>query len=396
MNKNTTNYNAGILLPITLGLLSAFGPFITDFYLPALPEMTDYFNTSPSMVQMSLTTSVFGLAIGQLIIGPLSDKYGRKHLLLGSLLLFVIATICCLFSTDIFSFNTCRIFQGLGGAGGIVMSKSISTDMFTGKDLAKFLAILAGINGITPVAGPVIGGILLSFTDWRGIFWLVFLIGIALFFMSGFLKETLTKEHRMQGNIWHSYANLFKVLQNPTYTLAMLTQMCIFFAFFTFVSSSPFILQDAGIYNLSPFYYSLCFAVCTLAIPVGAWLFPRFSNPKHSLYTAAGLMLFCAIDLGIALTFHASVIIVVTLFTLLMIGFGMLQTQTTSIGMDAERMNAGSASAIMGAASFIMGGIVSPLVSIGNILHTTPMLLTFATLTICLLAWKLSKRVSVG
>ncbi|MCR4765405.1 MAG: MFS transporter, partial [Bacteroidaceae bacterium] len=121
----------GILLPLTLGLLSAFGPFITDFYLPALPEMTDYFGTSPSMVQMSLTTSVTGLAIGQLIIGPLSDKYGRKTLLLGSLLLFTIATIFCLFSTDILTFNICRVLQGFGGAGGIVLSKSISTDMFT-------------------------------------------------------------------------------------------------------------------------------------------------------------------------------------------------------------------------------------------------------------------------
>nr|MCR4765223.1 hypothetical protein [Bacteroidaceae bacterium] len=178
-----------------------------------------------------------------------------------------------------------------------------------------------------------------------------------------------------------------------TYNLAMLTQMCIFFAFFTFVSASPFILQDADIYKLSPFYYSLCFAICTIAIPIGAWLFPRFNNPRHSLYTAAGLMFFCAIDLGIALAYHAPVAIVVALFTLLMVGFGMLQTQTTTIGMDAERMNAGSASALMGAASFIMGGIVSPLVSIGNIIYTTPMLLTFATLTICVLVWRLSKLI---
>ena len=374
------------LLPITLGLLSAFGPFITDFYLPALPEMTEFFTTSPSMVQMSLTTSVTGLAIGQLIIGPLSDKYGRKHLLIGSLLLFAIATICCLFSTDILTFNICRVFQGFGGAGGIVLSKSISTDMFTGRELAKFLAILAAINGVTPVAGPVVGGMLLSFTTWQGIFWLVLTIGIALIFMSGTLPETLPVEKRMQEKVLHSFGNLFKVL-------AMLTQMCIFFAFFTFVSASPFLLQSKDLYQLSPFYYSICFAICTLAIPVGAWLFPRFKQPKHCLYVAGGLMLFCSIDLGIALTYHAPVAIVVTLFSLIMVGFGMLQTQTTTIGMDAERMNAGSASALMGAASFIMGGIVSPLVSIGDIAITTPLFLTIASLAICLLAYQLSKRI---
>ena len=381
------------LLPITLGLLSAFGPFITDFYLPALPEMTAFFTTSPSMVQMSLTTSVTGLAIGQLVIGPLSDKYGRKYLLIGSLLLFSIATICCLFSTNILTFNICRVFQGFGGAGGIVLSKSISTDMFTGRELAKFLAILAAINGVTPVAGPVIGGMLLSFTTWQGIFWLVLAIGIALIFMSGALAETLPVEKRMRGKVLHSFGNLFKVLRNPTYKLAMLTQMCIFFAFFTFVSASPFLLQSEDLYQLSPFSYSICFAVCTLAIPVGAWLFPRFKRPKHCLYVAGGLMLFCSIDLGIALTYHAPVAIVVILFSLIMVGFGMLQTQTTTIGMDAERMNAGSASALMGAASFIMGGIVSPLVSIGNIVITTPLFLTFASLIICLLAYQLSKRI---
>lgn len=380
-------------LPVTLGLLSAFGPFITDFYLPALPQMTDYFGTSPSMVQMSLTTSVTGLAIGQLIIGPLSDKYGRKPLLLISLWLFVVATLCCLFSTDILTFNICRVFQGLGGAGGIVLSKSISTDMFTGRDLAKFLAILAAINGITPVAGPVVGGLLLGVTDWRGIFWLVLFICLVLLVMSMSLNETLRPEQRQMGKVWHSFGNLFKVMHNPTYRLAMATQMCIFLAFFTFVSASPFILQNTDIYNLSPFYYSVCFAICTIAIPIGASLFPRFGNPRHCLYTAAGLMLFCAIDLGIALTYHAHVAIVVSLFTLLMVGFGMLQTQTTTIGMDTERMNAGSASALMGAASFIMGGIVSPLVSIGNILHTTPLLLTVAALTICILVWHLAKRV---
>ena len=384
---------AAILLPITLGLLSAFGPFITDFYLPALPEMVDFFRSSPSMVQMSLTTSVTGLAVGQLVIGPLSDKYGRKPLLLLSLLLFAIATVCCLLSTDILTFNICRVFQGFGGAGGIVLSKSISTDMFTGRELAKFLAILAAINGVTPVAGPVIGGMMLSFTDWRGIFWLVLVIGVILLLLSCMLQETLPIGKRMTGNITSSYMNLFKVLRNPTYILAMLTQMCIFFAFFTFVSASPFLLQSENLYQLSPFYYSLCFAICTLAIPVGSWLFPRFQNPKHCLYVAAGLMLFCSIDLGIALTYHTHVAIVVALFTLLMVGFGMLQTQTTTIGMDAERMNAGSASALMGAASFIMGGIVSPLVSVGDIVITTPLLLLLASLTICLLVRHLSKRI---
>lgn len=143
--------NMKVFIPATLGMLTAFGPFVTDLYLPVLPEMTGYFHTTPALASMSLTAGMIGLAAGQLFIGPLTDKYGRKRILVGSMLLFVVASLLCIFSGDIFMFNAMRVLQGLAGAGGIVIAKSMSADMYTGRELASFMALLGAINGIAPV-----------------------------------------------------------------------------------------------------------------------------------------------------------------------------------------------------------------------------------------------------
>ena len=115
----------GFFLPVTLGMLTAFGPFITDFYLPSIPEMQGYFNTSPSLMAMSITAGMIGLAVGQIFIGPISDKYGRKNLLVASMALFAISSVLCVMAPNIFIFNLMRLLQGFAGAGGVVLAKSI-------------------------------------------------------------------------------------------------------------------------------------------------------------------------------------------------------------------------------------------------------------------------------
>lgn len=159
-----------IYLYLLLGALAAFPPLVTDMYLPALPVMTAEFNTVPSAVQMSLAACILGLAVGQLIFGPLSDKWGRKPLLKCALLLFILATVASIFSPTIEVLNICRFFQGLGGAGGVVLSRSVATDCYSGRELAKTLAIIGAINGIAPVTAPVIGGLFSESIGWKGIF----------------------------------------------------------------------------------------------------------------------------------------------------------------------------------------------------------------------------------
>jgi DHA1 family bicyclomycin/chloramphenicol resistance-like MFS transporter len=184
MTEQKNHPNGYIYLAILLGLLTAFAPFVTDFYLPALPSLTDYFNASASAVQMSLTMSMLGLACGQLFVGPISDKFGRKKLLIGSLVVFLLTTLLCLVAPGIVSFNLFRLFQGMAGSGGLVISRSVTTDSFRGKLLSKFLALVSAINGIAPVTAPVFGGILLKFTSWKGTFVALFLIGVALLILA--------------------------------------------------------------------------------------------------------------------------------------------------------------------------------------------------------------------
>jgi len=147
--------NRHIFLLLLIGFLSAFPPFVTDLYLPALPSLTDFFKTMPSLVQMSLTMSMLGLALGQLFVGPLSDKYGRKRLLLLSLAAFVASTVFCVLSPNILLFDAFRLLQGMAASGGIVIARAMATDKCRGKVLTKFLAVVSAINGIAPVTAPV-------------------------------------------------------------------------------------------------------------------------------------------------------------------------------------------------------------------------------------------------
>lgn len=175
-----TRSNSQLFILVFLGILTAFGPFVTDMYLPTLPAMTDYFHTTSSQVQLGLTASMIGLAVGQLFFGPLSDKYGRRLPLIVAMCLFLLATLGCLYSRTIMQFVGWRVVQGMAGAGGIVISRSIAADKYSGRELAKMLAIIGAINGVAPVAAPVAGGGMAESVGWHGIFWVLFGLGILL------------------------------------------------------------------------------------------------------------------------------------------------------------------------------------------------------------------------
>lgn len=349
-------------------MLSAFGPFVTDFYLPSLPEMGRSFHCPASLVQMSLTTSMIGLASGQLLIGPLTDKYGRKSMLILSMMLFVAACALSIFSPNIFIFNILRFVQGFGGAGGIVLSKSISTDNFTGKELSNFMAIISAINGITPVVAPIVGGTLMSFTTWQGIFVVLLIIGIIITVLSCLLNESLPKDRRLKQSIVHSYTNLFRVFRNRMYVTSMLAQMFCMFMFFAYISSSTFILQQ--LYGLTPLQFSICFGINAFAIGIGSACTTTFKTQTRCLKCAAIDMLIASMIVAFLLIMHISVYLLMTAYIYLMFSFGLMQVPTTAIAMDSERNNAGSASAILGAAGFLMGGIASPIVCLGNMRYT--------------------------
>ena len=384
----------GIFIPATLGMLTAFGPFVTDFYLPVLPEMSEFFHTSPALASLSLTTGMIGLAAGQVFIGPLTDKFGRKKILVGSMLMFAIASILCIIAPNIYVFNLLRIFQGLAGAGGIVISKSMSTDMYSGKELANFMAILGSINGIAPVCAPVIGGIMAGFTSWQGVFALLLGIGIILMFCSAKLPETLVPERRIKKSIMQVYANLFRVFRNGLFTMSTLAEMACFFTFFAYISSSPFILQQ--IYGLTPFHFSLCFALNALTIGIGAALGPQFKHTNTALKCGAIDLVISSVCLSFCLFVHASLFVVMGFYIYMLISFGMMQPGLTATALDAERKNAGAASAIFGASGFVAGSISSPIVALGQIEVTSSIVMVSGAIICLLLVLPLCKRMRKG
>lgn len=374
--------NMKVFIPATLGMLTAFGPFVTDFYLPVLPEMTGYFHTTPALASMSLTAGMIGLAAGQLFIGPLTDKYGRKRILVGSMLLFVVASLLCIFSGDIFMFNAMRGLQGLAGAGGIVIAKSMSADMYTGRELASFMALLGAINGIAPVCAPVVGGLMAGVTSWTGVFAVILAVGIVLMVCSMFLPETLQPANRIRKSVIKVYGNLFRVFRNSRFTLSVMAEMACFFMFFAYIASSPFIMQQ--VYHLSPLGYSLCFGLNALMIGVGAAMATRFRSQGTCLRFGGLGMLAGTLLLAFLLNTAMPLWIVMLAYIYTLICFGLMQPPLTAIALDSERDNAGAASAIFGASGFVAGALSSPLVGIGDITVTSGLVMVCGAV-VCLL-----------
>lgn len=374
--------NMKVFIPATLGMLTAFGPFVTDFYLPVLPEMTGYFHTTPALASMSLTAGMIGLAAGQLFIGPLTDKYGRKRILVGSMLLFVVASLLCIFSGDIFMFNAMRVLQGLAGAGGIVIAKSMSADMYTGRELASFMALLGAINGIAPVCAPVVGGLMAGVTSWTGVFAVILAVGIVLMVCSMFLPETLQPANRIRKSVIKVYGNLFRVFRNSRFTLSVMAEMACFFMFFAYIASSPFIMQQ--VYHLSPLGYSLCFGLNALMIGVGAAMATRFRSQGTCLRFGGLGMLAGTLLLAFLLNTAMPLWIVMLAYIYTLICFELMQPPLTAIALDSERDNAGAASAIFGASGFVAGALSSPLVGIGDITVTSGLVMACGAV-VCLL-----------
>lgn len=352
-----------------LGLLTGFGPYVTDLYLSVLPAQAVYFQTSIPMVQLGLTTSMAGLAAGQLLIGPLSDHYGRRMPLLITLPLFALVTLLMIFSPSIEAFVALRFAQGMTGAAGIVLSRSIAADLYSGKALVAAMGTISAVQGVAPVTAPVVGAVLASFTDWRGIFGVLVLLGIALFLMALRLPESLPPEKRDPGRVWRAFLKLGAVLGDPVFIVLMLQQCFASGVLFGYIASSPFIFQEA--YGLSPLMFSLCFAFNAVLIGVGAGLSGRFPNPVKTLAFGSGLMLFCAMAAAAAVIIGAWFWLIETTLVATLFCFGLTIPTSTSLAMDLERERSGAASAMLGATGFLAGGIVSPLVGMGAIEMST-------------------------
>lgn len=380
-NTYPNGKNYYIFLVAYLVGLSAFGSFVNDMYLPTLPEMTRYFDCSVSVVQLGLTMGMIGLGIGQLFLGPISDKLGRKPVLIVTLLIFIVGAIISVFSPSIHFFLGCRLIQGIGASGGYFLARTIPADIFSGRPLAKMMALIGAINGFAPASAPVLGGLLASVDGWKGIFYVLAGFAALLICIGIPLKESLSPEKRFSGNIIEAFREYPTLLKNKRFVVHALLKGCALGLLFAYCSSAPFIMQDH--FGWSELHFGLFMGFNAIFIACGAMVALKFDILKKAAFIGAWLLMIATSVQAVILFFINDFWAYELLLLPMVFSLGMIFTVGNTLAMNEGRANAGGASALLGLAGYVFGAIAAPLVRIGNIMHSTAIvLLALSTLTL--------------
>ncbi len=360
-------------LTVFLGMLAALAPLATDMYLPALPVMQADFGISTSLTQLTLTMTMLGMALGQIFAGPVSDLAGRRGPLLAGMLVFCLATAGCMVVENIWLFLLCRFIAGFSGASGIVIARAIARDVCDGPELTRFFAILMMVNGLAPILAPVAGGQILLFTSWRGVFALLLVIGVLLVGAAFRFEETLPVVRRAP-DMATSLRAFPELLHDRCFFGHCLLQCFIFGAFFSYIAGSSFVFQN--VYGVSAQTYSLLFGFIGVGLMLAGSIPARLAGriPDETLleyatctsFAGSVLLLFLFLcDAGLPLVLP---VLFVTVVPLSVIG-----AASFSLALSGQRKNAGSASAILGFFSMILGGVMMPLVGIAGDRTPLPM-----------------------
>ncbi|WP_037288661.1 multidrug effflux MFS transporter [Saccharibacillus sacchari] len=354
---------------LILGALSAFGPLSIDMYLPALPTLAQNLGTTQSLAQLSLTACLLGLALGQLIAGPLSDIRGRRGPLIIALILYTLASLACAFAPSVWILIVLRLVQGAAGAAGIVISRAVVRDLYAGTELTKFFTMLMLVNGLAPILAPIFGGLILNYVSWRGVFSVLCVIGaLMLIAVVLALPETLVRERRSSGGLGDTLGTFGQLLRSRAFVGYALSQAFVTAAMFAYISGSPFVIQD--LFGVSPQGYSLFFAVNGLGIVLFSQITGRLVHRTgESKLLATGLVI--AFSAGLSLTvvtwLGGGLWAIAPLLFLVVASVGMVASTTTSLAMQSqEPRTAGSASALIGLMPLLLGAAASPLVGLGS------------------------------
>lgn len=357
-----------LLMALMLGSFAAIGPLSLDMYLPGLPTLAEDLKSSTSLAQLSLTACLLGLALGQIYLGPLSDAKGRRVPLIISLSIYCVSSLLCAFAPSIELLLLLRFIQGIAGAGGIVISRAIVRDLFSGTDLTKFFSMLMLVNGAAPILAPVFGGQLLQFTSWRGVFIVICVLSVLMVAAAFFgVKETLSPNHRSAGGVTDTLRTFGKLLKDRVFMGYAFSQGFVSAAMFAYISGSPFVLQN--IFGVSPQTFSLIFATNGMGIIIASQVTGRLAGKVKEekllqiglcLALFGGSLLLSSILLNIGL----AGILIALFFSVSSVGI--VGTTSFSLSMQNQKKTAGSASALIGLLPFILGSLMAPLVGLGS------------------------------
>jgi MFS transporter, DHA1 family, multidrug resistance protein len=366
---------------LLLGSLAALGPLTIDMYLPSFPTIASEYGTTASLVQISLTACLLGIGLGQLIIGPMSDVIGRRKPLLIFLALYFIASVACAFAPNITVFIATRFMQGFSAAAGLVLSRAIVRDLYSGRELTKFFALIMLINNMAPILAPIAGAGILTFTDWSGVFLVLGAVGILLLLIvTSRLKETLAEDKRVPNNIGETFKSFFSLIRNRTFAGYALTQSFMVAGIFAYVSGTPFVYQN--IYGASPQDFSLLFGMNGIGIMIGTQLVGLLNNRvSETRFLQIGLMISSTAGffLLLAILLHGPLLSIVIPIFFFVASIGIISTSSFSLAMQEQGHIAGSAAALLGLLPFVLGSITAPLVGIAGENTAIPMGVTMFT-----------------
>jgi DHA1 family bicyclomycin/chloramphenicol resistance-like MFS transporter len=355
-------------LVVVLGALQGLGPLSLDTYLPALPTIADELGASTSATQLTLTATLLGLALGQVVFGPLSDAHGRRRPLLVGLSLYVAASLACAVAPTIEVLIGLRAVQGFAAAAGMVTAMAVARDSSDGNAMARLFAALMLVTGVAPVVAPVLGGQLLLLTSWRGIFAMLGVLGAALLATAVFrLPETLPSPARRSGGFVQTLRTFGSLLRDRRFVLPLGTLVLGCAGLFGYLAGSPFLLQD--VHGLSAQAYSGVFAVNTVGLTALSQLSGRIvhrTGPRVLVMTGTSICAVGGLGLLVSTLAGAGLVAILPSLFLLVAGMGFIFPNASTLALSEHAEAAGSASALLGLGQFLAGAAVAPLVGIGS------------------------------
>ncbi|MDA3643140.1 multidrug effflux MFS transporter [Saccharopolyspora indica] len=351
-------------LVLALGGLSAASPFATDMYAPGFPQILVSFGTSGTAVQLSLTACLVGLAIGQIVLGPLSDAMGRRRLLLIGSILFTALSLVCALAPSIAVFNLARLLQGIAGSAGLVIGRAVISDRFTGARAARQLSALSVIAMTAPVLAPVLGGLILGVGSWRLVFLALAASGLLLSIaVWAWIPESLPAEQRRAGGLRAVVVAMGGLLRRRELIGYLLVTGCGLAALFAYISGSPFVFQT--VHGLSPAGYGFVFATNAVGTVAAGALFGRLAGRAR---LNALLVIGVAVMTGSAIVLVGLLAVGAGTFTVTWVclfgvtfGFGIVLPAATTIVLAVGSDAPGAASGLLGGAQFVLGAVAAPL-----------------------------------
>ncbi|WP_279192999.1 multidrug effflux MFS transporter [Corynebacterium stationis] len=362
-----------VSLLLALALLSATAPFATDMYLPTLPAVGAEFGAPDSVVQLTLSGFFVGMALGQLMVGPISDVIGRRRLLIAGAIVALLASAIAALSPSIAIFVAARFLQGLGGGACVVLARAMVPDLLSGREAAKTYSLLMAILAIAPAVAPIVGGLLAEPIGWRGIYWvLTGLHAVQLLVVLKIVPETGGQSPGGQGATGQRFlprvlSNYATVLKSPRFW-GFLTAMAFAFAsMFCYIAASSFVFQQE--FGLSPRGYAAVFALNAVGMCVGSFVNSRCIDKfgtKKVMLGALSLALLGNVLLLIVVISGAGLVWIILALLLCISPNGVIMGNSTAMATGLMRTRAGSVTAIMGFGQSVLAAVVGPLMGLGG------------------------------